>query len=79
MREVVAGPKKGGQEAQALIDSRSKELVVAGSEIRRVGLEYCLDTLKNNEGTNKFKKLNQLKEILGNAENGNEVFSNVTK
>ena len=38
-REVVAGPKKGGQEAQAIKDSRSGGLVVASSEIRRAGLE----------------------------------------
>ena len=37
MREVVAGPKNGGQEAKAVKHSRS--------EIRMVGLEYCLDTL----------------------------------
>ena len=42
MREVVAGPKKGGQEAQAVIDSRSGELVVAGSEIRRTGQDLLL-------------------------------------
>ena len=62
MREVVAGPKKGGQEALAVKDSRSGELVAASSEIRRVGLEYCLDTLNNNKPTEKFKTLNELKK-----------------
>ena len=59
-RKVVAGPKKGGQEALAVKDSRSGELVVANSEIRRAGLEYCLDTLTYNKPTEKFKTLNQL-------------------
>ena len=60
MREVVTGLKKGGQEALAVKDSRSGELVVANSEIRRAGLEYCVDTLTYNKPTEKFKTLNQL-------------------
>ena len=46
MRDLVDGPKKAGQEAQAVEDSRSGELVVAGSAIRKASLEYCLDTLE---------------------------------
>ena len=46
MQNIVAGPKKAGQEAQAVIDSRTGELVVAGSAIRKASLEYCLDTLE---------------------------------
>ena len=36
MRNVITGPKKKGQEAITLRDSRSGELVVSASEIKRV-------------------------------------------
>ena len=35
---------------------------MAGSEIRRAGLDYCLDTLSKNKQTELFGALNQLKE-----------------
>ncbi len=46
MKEMIEGPRKNSQEAQAVTDPSNGELVVSGSEIRRVGLEYCLETLK---------------------------------
>ena len=64
MREVVAGPKKAGQDAQAVFDSRTGELVVAGSAIRKASLEYCLDTLKKNEPKENFKLLIEAKRKL---------------
>ena len=64
MRDLVDGPKKAGQDAQAVEDSRSGELVVAGSAIRRVSLEYCLDTLRQNKPKEKFKQLIEVKQRL---------------
>ena len=34
MREIVAGPKKAPQEANAVLDSETKELVVTSEEIK---------------------------------------------
>ena len=64
MRDLVDGPKKAGQEAQAVEDSRSGELVVSGSAIKKASLEYCLDTLKQNEPKDKFKELIGVKQRL---------------
>ena len=64
MRDVVAGPKKAGQDAQAVIDSRSGELVVASSAIQKASLEYCLDTLEKNVPKDNFKGLIEAKRKL---------------
>ena len=64
MRDVVAGPKKAGQDAQAVVDSRSGDLVVAGSAIKKASLEYCLDTLEKNEPKENFKELIDAKRKL---------------
>ena len=45
MREAIVGKKKAKQEAHAVLDEETKELVVANSEIKRVTLEYCLKVL----------------------------------
>ena len=64
MRDVVQGPRKAGQEAQAVVDSRTGELVVASSAIKQASLEYCLDTLQKNEPKEGFKKLIEAKRKL---------------
>ena len=66
MRDIVEGPRKAGQEAQAVVDSRSGELVVASSAIQRASLEYCIDTLKKNEPKDGFRKLIDAKRKLHN-------------
>ena len=39
MRDIVDGPRKAGQEAAAVEDSRTGELVVASSAIKKASLE----------------------------------------
>ena len=48
MREEVAGSKKQKQEPHAVIDPKTKKLVVSTDEIKRVNLEHCIKVLKNN-------------------------------
>ena len=49
VRELVEGPKKAGQEAQAIKDPSNGEIVVNTKEIKRVTLDHCLKVLTNNE------------------------------
>ena len=46
MGEVIAGPRISQQEAHAIRDTTSGELVVSPEEIKRVSLDHCLDVLK---------------------------------
>ena len=62
MRELVRGEKKGKQEAHAVKDNETGEMVISNEEIRRVSLKYCLDVLKNNEPDDELKELVKLKE-----------------
>ena len=62
MREVVVGKKKARQEAHAVVDEETKELVVSNAEIKRVTLDYCMKVLKNNEPAEEFKVFANLKE-----------------
>ena len=64
MREVVAGPKKAGQDAQAVVGSRTGELVVAYSAIQGASLEYCLDTLEKNKPKEPFKEMAKANQEL---------------
>ena len=53
MKELVNGPKKGGQEPTAIRHPKTNELVVANEEIKKVTLDYCVDNLtktKRNQG-----------------------------
>ena len=56
MREVIARPKNHGQEAIALIDSRTGEVVVSNSGIKRVANEYCADLFNNNMPVEGFEE-----------------------
>ena len=49
IRELVEGPKKSGQEAQAVKNPANGEIVVNTKEIKRITLNHCLQVLKNNE------------------------------
>ena len=66
MRELIAGTKKAAQEANAIVDFRTNELVVSNSEIKQVTLDYCLQVLSNNEPDPRVKELVQYKEIVHN-------------
>ena len=62
MREAITGKKKAKQEAHAIFDEETKELVVSNSEIKRVTLKYCLNILENNKPDEDFKVLAKLKD-----------------
>ena len=62
MRGIVEGKKKAKQDAHAVIDKETGEMVVSNEEIKRVTLSYCLNVLKNNEPDKEFEELVQLKE-----------------
>ena len=58
---VVAGPKKAGQDAQAVMESRTGELPVAGSAIQKASLEY---TLEKNKPKEPFREIGKAKQKL---------------
>ena len=64
LREAISGPKKKAQEAIALQDSRTGELVVSTSEIKRVTTEYCQDLFNNNTPEDDFEEQNYIKHLL---------------
>ena len=64
MCDVVAGPKKAGQDAPAVMDSSIRELPVAGSASQKASLEYCLDTLEKNKPREPFKEIAKAKQKL---------------
>ena len=66
MQEIVAGPKKPKQEAHAVLDSNTGEVVVSNEEIKRVNLEHCLKVLKDKEPENEVKLLIKLESDLHN-------------
>ena len=63
MKEVITGPKKSGQEAQAIRNPKG-DLVVNVKQIKKVTLEHCLEVLKNNEPDKEFRELIKMKEDL---------------
>ena len=62
MKEIIAGKKKGAQEAQAIVNPETNELVVSNSEIKEVTLRYCLKTLENNKPEEQVKEQIEYKE-----------------
>ena len=50
MKEVINGPKKGGQVPTAIRDPRNGDLIVANEEIKSVTLAYCVDNLTKKVG-----------------------------
>ena len=81
MREIVAGPKKVKQEAHAVLDKATKELVVSNEGIKRLTLEHCMDTLKDNEPEDDVEPLvnvlKQAHDLRMNEDDGNPMI--VTK
>ena len=64
MREAICGPKKVGQEATAIKDFKTGDMVVNQEEIKKSSLEYCLDVLTKNELDDDFKDQHKFKEDL---------------
>ena len=66
MKEIIAGPKKAGQEAAAVKDPKTGKMVVNKGDIKKTCLNYCLDVLKKNEPSELFKDQMKFKEDLIN-------------
>ena len=64
MREIIAGAKKTGQKAPAATDPVTNRLVVKSEAIRKVTLDYCLNTLTNNEPNYDVKESVTINEDL---------------
>ena len=48
LKKTIAGPKKTPQEAAAIRDPKTGELLVTKEDIKRTTLEYCINNMKNN-------------------------------
>ena len=57
MKKEIAGPKKTPQEASAIKDPKTGELLVTKEDIKRATLEYCVSNLKTNEPDNEVKDI----------------------
>ena len=64
MKARIDGSKTRGQEAQAIKDPISGELLTSIDEIKRATLEYNVEVLKNNKPEEGFEELVRLKEYL---------------
>ena len=61
MKSRIGGSKNQSQEAHAIIDPSSGEILVSSEEIKRATLEYNSDVLKNNEPAAEVNELIKLK------------------
>ena len=66
MKEMINGPKKGGQEPTAVRHPVTGDMVVSNEEIKRVTLEYCAKNLENLNPDPEVEKDSILKEHLNN-------------
>ena len=64
MKNIVTGNKKAAQEAQAIKNPETNELIVSNSEIKKVTLKYCLKTLENNPPDDRVTELVEFKGEL---------------
>jgi cell fate (sporulation/competence/biofilm development) regulator YlbF (YheA/YmcA/DUF963 family) len=64
MKSRIEGSKNQSQEAHAIIDLSSGEILVSSEEIKSETLEYNCDVLKNNEAEEVFEELVEMKEAL---------------
>ena len=64
MKARIGGSKQMGQEAHAIKDPISGELLVSGEEIKKATLQYNCDVLRNNEAEEGFEEMVKLKEDL---------------
>ena len=79
IRKDIAGPKKGGQEASAIKDPTTGELLVTGDEIKKATVKYCAINLKGSkphesvEEQVKQRKVDQLKMMEEEREDTLEI------
>ena len=66
MKEIINGPKKGGQEPTAVRHPTSGDMVMSTEEIKRVTLLYCFKNLENSSAVPEVEKDSNLKKYLHN-------------
>ena len=79
MRKRILGEKKRKVEATAIINPDNKKLIVGRNEIKEVTLNYCKETLSNNEPKEEYKSLIEEKKKAVedlNKETGGEFVVN---
>ena len=64
MKEVINGPKKGGQEPTAIKDPITGELVVSNEEIKKVTLAYCVDNLTKKSTDKDVEKEKEMRKTV---------------
>ena len=57
MKKGIVGPKKSRQEASAIKDPKTGELMVTKDDIKKVTLKYCVENLKGNEPDEEVKEI----------------------
>ena len=57
MKDEIAGHKKAKQEATAVRDPKTGELIVSRERIKEVTLEYVINNLKGNEPEDEVKDM----------------------
>ena len=56
MRKSIVGGKSSKLQATAIINPNSNKLEVSKERIKEITLKHCIDTLKNNEVEEEFRK-----------------------
>ena len=57
IRKRVMGGKKAVMESTAIVNPKTNRLAVNKEEVKSASLQYCVDTLKNNEPEEHFKHI----------------------
>ena len=63
MKDIIMGSKKCGQEATAIQDPKTGDLVVANEQIKEVTLAYCVDNLKKQYDKDQYNLKKMLHEL----------------
>ena len=64
MKSRIGGSNNQSQEAHAIIDPNSGEILVSSEEIKRATMENNCEVLKNNEAEGGFEEMVEMKEAL---------------
>ena len=64
IKKKIVNGKKRAIEATAIVNPQTKQLVVSRKDIKIVTLNYCKDTLRNNEPEEGFEDLMEKKKEI---------------
>ena len=81
VRKRIIGGKRAAMVATAIVNPSNGKVVVSRTEIKEVTLNYCIETLKNNEPSEDFKntieeKKNRVKQLLDEHDGNFEATEN---